>query len=282
MGVLCMDECGRIYVASRDSASGKGVESIPETSQDYGVNLYQNPYLDTASKSLVEARMNAETNKIQDAQALSYKQATSAKAKFMSQSQAIADQKTPAQKQDLIAEAIMQGMQGTADFNQLHIEDQQYGARHQAILQGLGYAPRMGDVPYLKSVAPSNALEESQYKMQLQAANSTATAQAAQDAYYADSKDVPLNSIPESEPAPDAQALLIGEGEIYFDTEAEANAYAKMTVAQQGKYVAPTSSYADESGMIPPISLPGAKAALSNKNLMIYGAIAAAYLLLRK
>lgn len=274
MAVLCMDNEGRIYVASRDKADGSGVESIPAADSDYGANLYQNPYLETSNAALKEAKMLQETQVMADAQserAMIQKKKVAAHA-LRSQNASL--EKSEKQKNELLAEGVMQGFHGNADFNELHIVDENYGKVHAAALQGLGYRPSMGDTPLLKDVQFSNQLELSQAALNDKYIKEVITQNLKDQVFY--KSEARLSVLPESTIDKNANALLIGEGEMYFDTEDEAKAFQKLNAVQQSSYQSKGAEYLPDSNA--PVE---DSSGISSKAKTIAAIAAALYLLFK-
>lgn len=232
--MLCMDEYGRIYQASVDHANATGVERLPDAVSDFGVNSYQNPYLKTMIEAGNEAKMLQNVQAIEDKKEEAmghHRRAMKKEAMRRAENEIKHDRMNRA---ELVEEAVLAGL-GSADFDQLSIVDAQYGPRHQAMLQSMGMKPQLGEVPYLKDASYSNPLEVEQASLRQEATKEMITQRLSDQRFQEEAQH--LKNLPDSYKDQEAQIMLQGEGEIYFDTEDEALAYDKMSKAQQDAYI---------------------------------------------
>ena len=241
--MLCMDENGRVYQASVDHSNGQGVERMADTVSDFGVNSLQNPYVATTRDANREAKMLQSVQVIEDQNLAAQKQKNNHNKKqaFIRAEQEL--EMSRSQNNELMTEAVLAGM-GSPDFDQLSIVDDQYGPRHQAVLQGLGMVPTMGDKPYLRSVDFSNPMEIEQAALIKMATNEVVTQKLSQQKFQDAGKDI--ENLPGSYKDQEAQIMLQGEGEIFFDNEDDAKTYNKLSRDQQEKFLMEKQAYDQE------------------------------------
>ena len=236
--VLCMDENGRIYQASRDSAKGDGVESIESSVSDFGVNLYQNPYTQAVNENVAQIRAIQAADEQEKMSGIRSKKAH-AKAKANAYRRTENEMKKQSMNRGALAEeAILQGM-GSADFDQLSIVDANYGKVHQAILQGMGRKPHMGESQYISNEVYQDPFEYEQYSLANDAYNKHGEQMIKNEEFYKAAQTLKTSTNSEGTVDNQAKNLLqaLNEGELYFESEDEANAFNKLSVQEQTKYL---------------------------------------------
>lgn len=230
MSYLCMDEYGNVYVAATHRSDGQGVEARPETVKDFADPGFQNPYLaqdNSAHKEGAMVKAVADNiDKQNEAISGQMRQIKKARARREMRGLELGRMK----HDSLLAEAITQQLAG-ADFNQLAIVDAQYGAKHLAMLEGMGEAVADSDLNYIQD-AEMSQLEYDQAQMTKMSTNQIMS-EAKKRALLSEKENyaAPVNSTIDR----DAQLALTGE--INFDSEDEAKMYLKLTPSQQASYL---------------------------------------------
>lgn len=267
--VLCMDENGRIYQASRDSAKGGGVEAVEVAAQDYGVNLYQNPYQAAVNENVKQINAIKIAEQKEDLINMGHARAQK-RNKEMSLRRAESEiKKEASMRPKLVEEAVMQGMNG-ADFDQLSIVDSNYGKVHAAILQGMGRRPQMGDSQYISDQVYQDPFEYQQYSIANKAYVAHGEQEIKNQEFYKAAVALPVaNSKGVVDDRAKRLLTALNEGELYFETEDEANAYNKLSLEEQKKYLqAHPEVYGEEEA-----------AKTISKTALVIGAAAIIYLL---